>query len=632
MPLRQKTTILFTALLTVSLLANAVPAFALEGAETDYIIKYKESAAHLTEDDGVPFDVVSKAEALRLDRAGALEWYEPDGTATLMDSSFYESEQWNLDVIHAAGVFGREMLGQGVCVGVLDSGVNPHESFGERLLTGHNYIEDADESDTTDTLGHGTGVAGLIVGANERGFIGTAPGATLVPLKVTNGKEVSISAICRAIYGGIDDYGCNVLNLSLGVPEEYESLKDAVDYAAEKGVVIVAASGNDGTSTTYYPAGYDSVIGVGAVERDGTLYSRSSHNGSVCVTAPGVNVRSTGKNGGYKYTTGTSFAVAQVSGAAAVLLGIDPTLTPGQIMELLGKTATDRGVEGYDQYFGYGILNLTGCVEALTGEILTIAEQPSGQDPEPLPSTVPEPSDPEPSEPEPTDPESCEPEPANPGPSDPGPADPGPAVQPEIKTGYRDCPRDDSCVMSVYSDLDRALWYHDGVHFVLENGILNGVSDQTFAPNGSASRAMIVTMLWRMEGEPRSDYAMEFTDVPDGVWYTEAVRWAAAKGIVGGYSADFFGPDDSVSREQLAVILWRYAWYKGIDAAPEYKVNLGVFIDAERVSYWASEGVQWAVDLGLLTGVGNEKLSPETNASRAQVATILMRFHGTYFE
>ena len=137
---------------------------------------------------------------------------------------------------------------------------------------------------------------------------------------------------------------------------------------------------------------------------------------------------------------------------------------------------------------------------------------------------------------------------------------------------------------------------------------------------------MLVTMLWRMEGEPRSDHAMDFADVPESQWYAGAVRWAAANGIVGGYSAERFGPDDSVSREQLAVILWRYARYKGIDAPPDNKVDLGVFIDAERISDWARDGVQWAVDAGLLTGVGNEKLSPETDANRAQVATMLMRY------
>ena len=180
--------------------------------------------------------------------------------------------------------------------------------------------------------------------------------------------------------------------------------------------------------------------------------------------------------------------------------------------------------------------------------------------------------------------------------------------------------------MAAYEDLDCVAWYHDGVHFALENGIMNGVSDQMFAPSSSTSRAMIVTMLWRMEGEPVVNDTMRFADVPYDTWYTEAVRWAASEHIVDGYSAERFAPNDNVSREQLATILWRYAKYKGTDKIPASKINLGIYLDAEHISSWAYDGMQWAVNAGLITGVGNDKLSPETDASRAQVATMLMRY------
>ena len=188
------------------------------------------------------------------------------------------------------------------------------------------------------------------------------------------------------------------------------------------------------------------------------------------------------------------------------------------------------------------------------------------------------------------------------------------------------CLRDETCVMAAFSDLDASAWYHDGVHYALESGIMNGVGEGSFAPASPASRAMIVTILWRMEGEPVSDAAMPFTDVAERAWYAEAVRWATSERIVNGHSADRFAPGDPVSREQLAAILWRYASRKGLDTTSAAKVNLGIFIDAEHISGWAYDGMQWAVDTGLVSGVGNEKLSPETNASRAQIATILMRF------
>jgi len=533
--MREKTTktplrrVLLAALLAAACLLSAVPAFAADGAGTGYS---------------------------------------------------YESEQWNLTMINAEGAFAKEALGQGIRVGVLDSGINPHADFGERLLPGHNYMEDAvDENDTSDSLGHGTGVAGLIAGANERGCIGTAPGAMLVPLKVTDGKEVQISAVCRAIYGGIDDYGCKVLNLSLGIPEEYECLKEAMDYAAEKGVIVVAASGNDRTSTIYYPAGYDSVIGVGAVNQDGTAYSRSAHNSSVCVTAPGVRVRSTGNDGGYTYCTGTSFAVPQVAGAVAALLGIDPTLTPEQIMELLSKTATDRGAEGYDESFGYGILNLTACVEALTEE-LTIQDKPS----EPLPS----------------------------------------AETAEFKTDYQHCQGDDTCVMAAYSDLDRKSWYHDGIHFCLENEMMKGVGNNSFDPGGTTSRGMIVTILYRLAGEPETAAANPFDDVADGQWYTDAAIWASENRIVDGYGNGKFGPNDPITREQLAAILYRYAKSRGQGFADSGVFPLD-YPDASEISNWADEAMQWMVKNEIIKGKDG-KLVPGGDASRAEAATMLMRY------
>ena len=358
-----------TAVLLIAVGVNAVPVWAAGETGTEYIVKYKQSAAWLMGDDRVPFDVVSEGTMNQMRFFGLLEWYEPDGVGELLDSSYYESYQWNLDVVQAEGSFQGNHLGRGVRVGVIDSGVNPHPGLGDRLLTGRNYMEDAeDPDDTADEYGHGTGVAGLIAGAGDHGYIGTAPEAELVPLKITNGKAIKVSTICRAIYGGIDDYDCDVLNLSLGVTGEFQSLKEAVDYAESQNVLLVSAVGNTGRTTAYYPAGYDSVIGVGAVDQDGNVSSRSNHNASVFLTAPGTDVRSLDASGSYSLHTGTSFAVPQVAGAAAVLLGIDPTLSPREIMDLLAASAIDRGTEGCDEYYGYGILNLGGSVRMLTGE------------------------------------------------------------------------------------------------------------------------------------------------------------------------------------------------------------------------------------------------------------------------
>ena len=206
------------------------------------------------------------------------------------------------------------------------------------------------------------------------------------------------------------------------------------------------------------------------------------------------------------------------------------------------------------------------------------------------------------------------------------PADTVPEPDTALKTGYADCARDGACPLAAFDDLDAGSWYHDGVHFVLENRIMQGVGERSFSPGSAASRAMLVTMLWRMEGAPAPSGAAPFSDVPPDAWYADAVSWAASQGIVEGRGAAVFAPHDSLTREQLAAILWRFAKYKGPVQAPDDEPGLGVFIDAERISPWAEAAMQWAVSAGLITGVGNEKLSPEANATRAQVATVLTRF------
>ena len=342
--------------------------------EREYIVRIRGSES--------PFELVNGEELDDLIRDGALLWYEEDASLELFDvggsaadesgaeggdgSVYYGSELWNLAMIGAEGAFDCGFAGQGIRVGVLDSGVNPHPDFGNRLLPGQNYTDGAqDPDDTSDEFGHGTKVAGLIAGAGESGCIGCAPMAEIVPLKCTDGQTVKVSALCRAIYGGIDDFGCRVLNLSLGIGTDSQALRDAADYAAVKGVVMVSGVGNGGGSRVYYPAAYRSVIGVGAVDRDGAWYDRSNHSDSVFLTAPGADVRTTDARGGYIPVTGCSFAVPAVSGAAAVLLSADGTLTPEKIMSLLSESASDAGSAGYDEYCGWGILNLGEAVRQL---------------------------------------------------------------------------------------------------------------------------------------------------------------------------------------------------------------------------------------------------------------------------
>jgi hypothetical protein len=193
-------------------------------------------------------------------------------------------------------------------------------------------------------------------------------------------------------------------------------------------------------------------------------------------------------------------------------------------------------------------------------------------------------------------------------------------------SGDNVCPRDDSCPMTPFTDADKQAWYHDGVHWAIEKGVMNGTGENTFEPLTSTSRAMIVTMLWRMEGSPQVDGNATFKDVPDGQWYTDAVKWAAANDIVKGYNEDAFGPMDDVTREQIVTILYRYAQFKGVDVSSGETAYLNDYTDAREIADWAVKAFRWAVDAGVIQGLTETTLSPKTNAVRAQVATMLMRF------
>ena len=154
---------------------------------------------------------------------------------------------------------------------------------------------------------------------------------------------------------------------------------------------------------------------------------------------------------------------------------------------------------------------------------------------------------------------------------------------------------------------------------------MNGTSDSTFEPMISTTRAMIVTMLWRMDGSPVVNYQITFKDVPDCQWYTDAIRWAASNGIVTGYDEDTFGTNDSVTREQLATILYRSAQAKGKGFTGTWTFPLK-FDDADQVSEWADEAMHWMIMNGVIQGMSDTILSPKSDAVRAQVATMLMRF------
>ena len=177
-----------------------------------------------------------------------------------------------------------------------------------------------------------------------------------------------------------------------------------------------------------------------------------------------------------------------------------------------------------------------------------------------------------------------------------------------------------------YTDVLPRDWFFGDVDYVSRHGLMDGVGGGKFAPYANTNRAMVVTILWRLEGRPAA-VGGTFRDVPAGMWYTEAINWAAANGIVTGYSANSFGPLDNVTREQMAVILYRYARYKGYDVSQQ--ADLGCYGDSAKISSWAKEGLSWANARGLISGMPDQTLAPQSSALRCQTAAILHRFHQT---
>lgn len=182
-----------------------------------------------------------------------------------------------------------------------------------------------------------------------------------------------------------------------------------------------------------------------------------------------------------------------------------------------------------------------------------------------------------------------------------------------------------NCPSRAFTDLDTSLWYHEATDYVLENGLMNGVGNNLFDPNGTTSRAMIVTILWRLEGEPVVNYLMQFEDVAAETWYTEAVRWAASEGIVNGYSDTAFGPNDPITREQLATILYRYEQYKGGGFTGAWMFLLD-YTDRDKVSDWAYEAMCWTTMHGVINGKGDGILDPKGSAKRCEAAQMLMNY------
>ena len=308
------------------------------------------------------------------------------------------SNQWSLDTINAYEAWDLGRGSHDVVVAVLDTGIDwNHPDLGANMWSnddgyhGYNFIEDNwfpmdDNVNGYDEDGtwlpniytyHGTHVAGVIgaVIDNSEGIAGLAQ-VQLMAVKVMNDSGEGTDATVASGLRWATDNGADIVTMSLGVDGMSLTLQNAVEYASDRGVVLVAAAGNSGTSEVTYPAAYPTVIAVGATDSSDRRATFSNFGVGLDVMAPGVNIYSTQGGGSYQYLSGTSAAAPHVAGVAAIMLSINPALSPAEVGSYINSTATDLSMTGYDTSTGWGIVNAFGAVESIASPMVSFTDYP----------------------------------------------------------------------------------------------------------------------------------------------------------------------------------------------------------------------------------------------------------------
>lgn len=282
------------------------------------------------------------------------------------DLLYTEQYQWNLPVIQTESGWDLTRGDESIVIAIVDTGVDlNHPDLKNRLVEGYNVIENNNYPD--DDNGHGTHVAGIIASEtnNREGVAGITWFNKIMPVKAMESKGYGTTFdIAKGIIWAVD-HGADVINLSLGNYQPSSLMKEAVTYAYEKNVVLIAAAGNDNTDQPSYPAAYPEVLGVSAVSYNGTRASFSNYGDYVDVAAPGVQIPSTYFNQQYAALSGTSMASPHVAGLAGLLLSANPKLRNSQVMNIIKDSAYDLGEQGDDRDFGSGLIDIRNALDSV---------------------------------------------------------------------------------------------------------------------------------------------------------------------------------------------------------------------------------------------------------------------------
>lgn len=431
-------------------------------------------------------------------------------------------------------------------VAIIDTGISAYAIAERNLDEGYNYI--LSNTVTGDTVGHGTAVAAIIAGSDPAGIDGLCPDAVLVPLvyysKNENDYDVKgdLPMLAGIIRDAVDIYGCRIINISSGAKIDTPAMRDAVAWAEQRGVLVVSSAGNDGNSTIYYPGTFPTVLCAGTVnaaENGAAIFS--NRNLSVDLLAPGTGVMTANIQGEAVKVNGTSFSAAWISGAAAALLTIDPSLTPHQLRQILCGTAVDICKEGYDTESGWGIVNLQAAMAQIQVEknkplpFNDVAEDAFYRD----------------------------------------------AVEWAVKNGITGgtsssafspglcCNRAQAVTFlwramgcpeprireNPFTDVSEKDYFYKPVLWAVEKRITSGTTETTFSPDEICTEAQIITFLWRAKNRPGAAGRSELAAWLGEHYYTDAVAWADTHGL---FSAVLlpFDPEKNATRANTVTYLY----------------------------------------------------------------------------
>lgn len=529
------------------------PGYLFEVSEETEYIEETESLYHLGGDIYYAETIEEIQEVCDTDP----EYIEPDSTLTLFsepNDTYYRVYQRSyMNLINAPDFWEYEITATGVVVAVIDTGLKTgHEDIDySRVLTGYNYVRNT--TDTSDTFGHGTYIAGIISATrnNSLGVAGLLNGVSILPLKVSdNGTSIYLSYVVNAIYDAVDKYGADVINLSMGDPGNYSSLESAVNYATEHNVIVVAAAGNNGTDVLQYPAAFPSVIGVGSVDKSGVVSLFSQRNSSVFVTAPGDGIYSTYTSTKYTYGDGTSFSAPFVTAmAAAAKSHWGDSLTTDQYKSILQSSVYDAGDPGYDYNYGYGVIDLKLFAEQIgyyddvfatnwAYSYVTNATKMGLMDG--------------------TGTRTFEPE-----------ASMSRAMFVTMLGRYYESQFGVTISASTdsFNDTEDNVWYSNYVAWAAENEIIDGYDGNRFGPHDSVTREQAMTVLYRFTSKysgaslsPNDSVLSGYTDQSSiSAWAREAFAWAVESGIIDGVTGTTLVPYGITTRAQSSAIFIRYS-------------------------------------------------------------------------